>query len=139
MAIISFEQERPLGCSRRLLVMVCLALGFRILTTASIKGVVNAPILLIQSPIDGTITMIGLKAGETIGQGEALFRIENERLDTSNLDRVRSEEEQSQAAASGLKILVQDYMQKRTALDARLKDHLEASSRPLSASISCRK
>src|SRR5246127_1276991 len=92
-------------------VIVCAALGFRILTTTSIKGVVNAPMLLIQSPIDGTVTMVGHKAGKTIGRGEILFRIKGEHLDSSNLARVRSEEEQSQAAANGLQILVQEYTQ----------------------------
>jgi multidrug resistance efflux pump len=123
-----------LGVLGAFLVMVFLALGFRILTTASIKGVVNAPILLIQSPIDGTV-MVAPKAGNTIGQGEILFRIENQRLDTGALDRVRSEEEQSQAAASGLKILIQEYTLKRSALDSRLRDHLEATKNQITQKL----
>jgi hypothetical protein len=113
-----WHRDRVLGA---FLVMV-LALGFRILTTASIEGVVNAPILLIQSPIDGTITITmgpGSRQGQQSAKAKVLCRIENERLDTDNLDRVRSEEEQSQAAASGLKILEQEYTQKRSALGVR--------------------
>ena len=116
-------------------VIVCVALGFRILTTTSIKGVVNAPMLLIQSPIDGTVTMVGHKAGKTIGRGEILFRIKGEHLDSSNLARVRSEEEQSQAAANGLQILVQEYTQERSGLDVRLKDHLSATKRNITQKL----
>ncbi len=107
--------------------MVCLALGFRILTNASIKGVVNAPILLIQSPIDGRVTTVGLKAGNTVDEGELLFGIENQRLDTANLERVRSEIKQSEAATDALKTLIKEYTLKRGALDGRLKDYLEAT------------
>jgi multidrug resistance efflux pump len=117
-----------LGVFGAFLVMVCLALGFRILTNASIKGVVNAPILLIQSPIDGRVTTVGLKAGNTVAEGELLFGIENQRLDTANLERVRSEIKQSEAATDALKTLIKEYTLKRGALDGRLKDYLEATN-----------
>jgi multidrug resistance efflux pump len=107
--------------------MVCLAIGLRILTTASIKGVVNAPILLIQSPIDGRVTTVGLNAGNTVDEGKLLLRIENERLDITNVERVRSEMEQSEAATDALKMLIREYTLKRGALDGRLKDYLEAT------------
>jgi multidrug efflux pump subunit AcrA (membrane-fusion protein) len=108
MAADTPQQGARIGILGAFLVMVSLALGFRILSTASIKGVVNAPILLIQSPIDGTVTLVGLKAGQTIKKGENIFQIENERLDTSDLDRLRSEIDQAQAAIEALEVLVQD-------------------------------
>ncbi|MFZ0712292.1 MAG: HlyD family efflux transporter periplasmic adaptor subunit [Terrimicrobiaceae bacterium] len=124
-----------LGVFGAFLFMVFIALGLRILTTSSIKGVVNAPILLIRSPIDGTITMVALRPGETISQGQNLFQIENARFDTSNLDRLRSEKERSKAAMSGLKILLQEYTQKRDALESRLKDHLEATKNSIAQKL----
>jgi multidrug resistance efflux pump len=113
------------------LVMVFLAIGFRILTVASIKGVVNAPILFIQSPIDGNVTMVGLRAGQTIDKGEILFQIENKRLDATNLSRVRSELEQSQASIDSLEILLLGYSDQRSDLDSRLQGYLGANKNNL--------
>ena len=113
------------------MVMVFLALGFRILTVASIKGVVNASILFVQSPIDGNVTTVGLKAGQTISKGEIIFQIRNERLDATNLSRVRSELEQSQASRDALEILVQQYGEQRKGLDSRLSGYLDANEENL--------
>jgi hypothetical protein len=78
---ILLSRGARIGILGAFLVMVCLALGFRILSTASIKGVANAPILLIQSPIDGTVTLVGAQGRPDDKKGENIFQIENKRLD----------------------------------------------------------
>ena len=109
------------------LIVVCFTVGIRILTSASIKGVVNAPILLIQSPIDGVIESDQLTAGETVEMGAKLFIIKNDRLDTGNIDRVRSELEQTEAHIDGLHAQMKGYTELRQSLQGRLQVHLESN------------
>jgi len=109
------------------LIVACFTIGVRILTSASIKGVVNAPILLIQSPIDGVVESDFLTAGETVEMGTKLFVIKNDRLDTSSIDRVRSELEQTEAQIDGLHVQVKGYSELRQSLQERLKSHLDSN------------
>jgi len=118
-----------------LLVAVCLTLGVRILSTSSIKGVVNAPILLIQAPIDGTVITDDIKAGNTINQGDILFLLENARLDKTQEDQIRSALEQTRAEISGLTIQLEGYAALKSELEARLLTHLETNTGYLSQKI----
>jgi len=108
-------------------VIAFFTIGIRILTSASIKGVVNAPILLIQSPIDGVVVSDNLTAGQTVDAGTELFVIKNDRLDTTNVDRVRSELEQSDALLAGLDARIRGYEELRDSLNERLKSHLDSN------------
>ncbi len=108
-------------------VIAFFTIGIRILTSASIKGVVNAPILLIQSPIDGVVISDNLTAGQTVEAGTELFVIKNDRLDTTNVDRVRSELEQSKALLAGLAARIRGYEELRDSLNARLQSHLDSN------------
>ena len=109
------------------LLVACFTIGVRILTSASIKGVVNAPIILIQSPVDGVVISDFLTAGDTVEMGAALFVIKNDRLDTRNIDLVRSELEQTQAQIDGLHLQIKGYSDLRQSLQERLKSHLESN------------
>jgi len=109
------------------ILVACFTIGIRILTSASIKGVVNAPILLIQSPIDGVVVSDQLTAGETVKAGAELFVINNDRLDTSNIDHVRSQLEQTMAEIEGLNLQVKGYNDLRRSLQERLQSHLDSN------------
>lgn len=43
----------------------------------SIEGVINAPLLTLTSPLDGTVTTLSAQSGEAVSAGAALFEIEN--------------------------------------------------------------
>lgn len=109
------------------LLVACFTIGIRILTSASIKGVVNAPIVLIQSPIDGVVVSDQLTAGETVSTGTRIFVIKNDRLDTGNIDRVRSEMEQAAAQIDGLHVQIKGYQELRKSLQERLQSHLDSN------------
>jgi len=124
---VIFSRKTRLVLVGAFLIVACVTIGTRILMSASIKGVVNAPILLIQSPIDGVVVSDQLAAGETVDPGAKLFVIKNDRLDTGNIDRVRSELEQAEAQIAGLHTQIDGYKQLRQSLEERLRAHLASN------------
>jgi len=110
------------------LAAVCATLGVRILITTSIKGVVNAPILLIQSPIDGTVISDDIKAGNTIPKGAGLFCIANDRLDKSNEAHIRAQLGLANASIAGIQKQISGYTATKQSLEERLQWHLSANS-----------
>jgi multidrug resistance efflux pump len=59
--------------------------------------------------------------------GAELFVINNDRLDTSNIDHVRSQLEQTMAEIEGLNLQVKGYNDLRRSLQERLQSHLDSN------------
>lgn len=52
-----------------------------VLTPVSLEGVVNAPLITLRAPIDGTMVQAGAVAGQTVTASEALFSVHDSRID----------------------------------------------------------
>lgn len=122
-----FSKKTRVTLAVAFLLVACFTIGIRVLTSASINGVVNAPIVLVQSPIDGVVVSDQLTAGETVDTGDRIFVIKNDRLDTGNIDGVRSEMEQTAAQIDGFLVQIKGYQALRESLQERLKSHLESN------------
>ncbi len=123
-----FSRKTRIAVVGAFALIACATIGIRILTSASIKGVVNAPILLLQSPIDGVIVSDRLSAGDTAAMGATLFVIKNDRLNTGSIDQVRSQLEQAEAEIDGFNLQIKGYDELRSSLERRLQSHLDSNA-----------
>jgi multidrug resistance efflux pump len=83
------------GVKSLIAIAVALALGWiplqRLLATTSAEATVNARLINLRAPIDGTVSLVApsLAVGTEVEPGEALLRIANVRADRGRLDDLR--------------------------------------------------
>jgi multidrug resistance efflux pump len=94
--------------------------GEQVFTASSLEGTVTSPLITIRSPIDGVVSVNGLKPGSPVGQQDPVFTVEDRLVD----NRLRIELE-AKLASSRREILVIDA--KRADLEA-LRDDIQQRS-----------
>ncbi len=101
--------------------------GERILHRVSLEGVVNSPVLMLRAPVDGRIMRSEARAGLSLPQETALFRIEDRRVDTRLAAQLAAEAERiaAQIAAIDGQNAELDRMQRDLA--ARVAAHRTAT------------
>lgn len=137
--------EKTSGFSWTVLVRIAIAiltigLGLfilydRVWRTASLEGVILAPVLEIRAPIDGELTACRVRIGEIVEEGTRLFELENQSYDFGVTDTLRGEITRTSGSLASVNQQLNGINGMLNDLNKRLKDHLEANTERLEQSI----
>ncbi len=115
-----------------LLVLAAWALLPLIFGLQSTQAVVNAPLVTLRSPIDGTVRFLGPTAsGASANNGAPLFEISNTLADEDGLDSLKDEQALLEARIAGFREQLQGLSNLRESLSASARKYQEARLRTL--------
>ena len=115
-----------------LLVLAAWALLPLIFGLQSTQAVVNAPLVTLRSPIDGTVRFLGPTAsGASANNGAPLFEISNTLADEDGLDSLKDEQALLEASIAGFREQLQGLSNLRESLSASARKYQEARLRTL--------
>ncbi len=98
----------------------------------STQAIVNAPVVTLRSPIDGTVTFLCQTAsGAKIRANTALFKVKNALADDDRLDVLKDEQSQLAARIDGLRRQQASLVGLRDKLTATVRKYEEARLRTL--------
>jgi len=114
----------------------------RIVTPASLEGVVNAPLITLRAPIDGVVTLSTARAGEVGGTDVPMFQLVDRRVDRrreSDL-RVRLSDAEQRAShldrlSAELATVTADLRQRAVALSESEEARISAALRAQHANV----
>ena len=113
-----------------------------ILTPVSLEGVVNAPLITLRAPIDGTMVQAGAVAGHTVAASDVLFSVHDSRIDerpraelAARLQAAIGQRQSLDSAIAALDQISDDLLRRDEAYAVAQQDVLQASLRSDQAAI----